>query len=229
MYSVYEAVKGAVKVCKIYALLCVLTFLSVFSFDAASAEESPPSETSTEEIKLEELEPEPLGDLFAIKLLEKIIELEDALKYLAKEVGTLKEELTEKVDKMDERITKLETAPPPAYTSRSGEPYTPPEPPQKRFEVGDIYLGSGFKAHDVVYETTDEGTTFSGEIEAVSTGAEEVEFEIIVYDEKDKMIGFTTFKFSDIDFGETRPFEATVKGPSAHWIKRYDMHYLRGS
>lgn len=216
--------------CRVYLLWYITVSLTVLSFGVVVAEEPSAAGTATEDIKLEELEPEPLGDLFAIKLLEKIIELEDALKFLAKEVGELKEELTNRMDKMDERLTKLETAPPPpVYTAGSNKPYAPKEPPQKRFEGGDLYLGSGFKAHNIVYETTDEGTKFTGEIEAASTGGEEVEFEIIVYDEKDKMIGFTTFKFSDIEFGETRPFEVVVKGPSAHWIKRWEMHYLRGS
>ncbi|MFQ5863338.1 MAG: FxLYD domain-containing protein [Candidatus Brocadiales bacterium] len=228
---VYKAIKGSEKIRKASVLaLCIFTSISIFFSEVASAEESSLKEPSTEEITAEELKPEPLGDLFAIKLLEKIIELEDALKYLAKEVREMNERLTGQVDEMNERLTKLETAPPPpTYTPTPGGTYTPPPPKQTRFEVGDIYLGFGFKGHDIVYETTEKGTIFTGEIEASSTGAERAEFEIIVYDEEDKMIGFTTFWLDDIDLGESRPFEATVKGPAAHWIKRYEIHHLRSS
>ncbi len=221
--------------------LCIFTSLPVFLFAVAGAEEAstakPPvnessaEEQSTEEVTLEDLKPEPLGDLFAIKLLEKIIELEDALKYLAKEVGEMNERLTKEVSEMKERLTKLETAPPPpAYAPASSGPYTPPPPPQKRFEVGDVYLGSGFKARDIVYETTEKGTTFTGKIENNSSAeVEKAEFEIIVYDEEDKMIGFTTFWLNDIGFGASQPFEVVVKGPKAHWIKRYEIRHLRSS
>ncbi|MFQ5956325.1 MAG: hypothetical protein ACE5KK_00970 [Candidatus Brocadiales bacterium] len=225
----YKTIKDPKKTRRITVLaLCVFVSLSTFFSGAASAEESSPKEPPTEELALDELKPEPLGDLFAIKLLEKIMELEDALKYLAKEVAEMNERFTVQMDEMDERLTKLETAPP-SYGWGSGEPSTPPPPKQTRFEVGDLYLGSGFKGRDIIYETTEEGTAFKGQIEAVSTGGERVEFEIIVYDGDGKMIGFTTFDLTDIELGETEPFVATVKGPAAHWIKRYEIHYLRGS
>jgi hypothetical protein len=194
--------------------------------EASSAPEAP-----TEGLRIEELEPEPLGDLFAIKLLEKIIELEDALKYLASEVGEMNERLTKKMDNLEQRVAKLEKAPPGyASGSGSGKSSAPKAPPKKRFEVGDVYLGSGFHGHTVIYETTDEGTKFSGEIKNNSSApAEKVEFEIVAYDENDKVIGVKAFKIEDLEVGESMPFDVLVKGPQAHWIVRHEIAFLRGS
>lgn len=232
MYSAHRAIERSGEMRKIMVLaLCVFTPLSIFFLGVTGAEETSPAGPPKGEVAVEELEPEPLDDVFAIKLLEKIIELEDALKYLAKEVGEMNRRLTEKVDKMGERLTKLEKSPP-AYTRKSetGKPYTPPPPPQTHFDVGDLYLGSGFKGHDIVYETTEKGTIFKGEIENDNTAEAEVaEFEVVVYDEKDKMLGVKGFVVQDIAMGEKMPFEALIKNTKAHWIKRYEIQYLRGS
>ncbi len=208
-------------------------YLSTFLPGVCLAEAPSAPEAPAEGLKLEELEPEPLGDLFAIKLLEKIIELEDALKYLATEVGEMNERLTKKMEALEQRVAKLEKAPP-GYASGSGsgsgKPSAPKPPPKKRFEVGDVYLGNGFYGHSVVYETTDEGTNFSGEITNNSSApTEKTEFEIVAYDENGKIIGAKSFKVEDLDVGESVPFEALMKGPQAHWIERHEMAFLRGS
>ncbi|MCP4365516.1 MAG: hypothetical protein GY800_09500 [Planctomycetes bacterium] len=205
--------------------------MSMFLSGVCFAEASSAPEAPAEGLKLEELEPEPLGDLFAIKLLEKIIELEDALKYLASEVGEMNDRLTKKMDNLEKRVAKLEKAPPGyASGSGSGKPSAPKPPPKKRFEVGDVYLGNGFYGHAVVYESTDEGTNFSGEIENKSPApTEKTEFEIVAYDENGKIIGAKSFKVEDLEVGESTPFEAHMKGPQAHWIKKHEMAFLRGS
>ncbi len=209
--------------------LCGSLCLSTFLFGVCLAGAAAAPEQSTEELRLEELEPEPLGDLFAIKLLEKIIELEDALKYLAGEVGEMNDRLTKKMDDLEERVAKLEKAPP-GYASGSGKPSAPRPPPKKRFEVGDLYLGNGFYGLTIIYETTDEGTVFSGEIKNESTApVEKVELEIIAFDENDKIIGTKSFNIEDLEIGESIPFDALLKGPQAHWIKRHEISYLRGS
>jgi hypothetical protein len=203
--------------------------LSVSCFEAAGAEEPSTEKPPSEEVKLEDLKPEPLGDMFGIKLLEKIIELEDAFKYLAKEVGQINEKLTKRMDELEEKLTNLEKAPP-VSASATGEPYTPPPPPQKRFEVGDLHLGSGFTAYKLAYETTEKGTTFTGEIKNGSSAPVEwVEFEITVFDEDNKLIGAKRFRVTNLHVGESTPFDETVKGPEAHWIKKYEIQFLRRS
>ena len=208
--------------------------LSVSYFEAAGAEgpsteKLPPEKSPSEEVKLEDLKPEPLGDMFGIKLLEKIIELEDAFKYLAKEVGQINEKLTKRMDALEEKLTNLEKAPP-ASVSATGEPYTPPPPPQKRFEVGELHLGSGFTAYNLAYETTEKGTAFTGEIKNGSSAPVEwVEFEITVFDEDNKLIGAKRFRVTNLHVGESTPLDETVKGPEAHWIKKYEIQFLRRS
>ncbi len=209
--------------------LCSFLYLSTFLPGVCLAEASSAPEAPAEGLRLEELEPEPLGDLFAIKLLEKIIELEDALRYLASEVGEMNERLTKKMDDLEQKIAKFEKAPP-GYASGSGKPSAPKAPPKKRFEVGDVYLGNGFHGHAIIYETTDEGTKFSGEIKNNSSApAEKVEFEIVAYDENDKVIGVKAFNIEDLEVGESTPFDVLVKGPQAHWIVRHEIAFLRGS
>jgi len=214
--------------------LCIFMALSVSYFEAAGAEgpsteKLPPEKSPSEEVKLEDLKPEPLGDMFGIKLLEKIIELEDAFKYLAKEVGQINEKLTKRIDELEEKLTNLEKAPP-APVSATGEPYTPPPPPQKRFEVGELHLGSGFTAYNLAYETTEKGTAFTGEIKNGSSAPVEwVEFEITVFDEDNKLIGAKRFRVTNLHVGESTPLDETVKGPEAHWIKKYEIQFLRRS
>lgn len=241
MHLVYMAIKRLGETLRVLVLgLCISAFPATTSFlETVSAEEPSATEQSTteqfsteppvEEPTLEELEPQPLDELFAIKLLEKIIELEDALWFMAKEVGGMKNELAEKVGEMEERIAKLEAAPPgPMYVP--GEPPVPSPPVQTRFEEGGVYLGHGFKIRGLIYETTPEGTVFKGEIvNNSSAGREIAEFEVVVFGDDGKMIGTKAFKVDDIEIGEVRPFEVLVKGPKAHWIKRYDMRYMRGS
>ena len=241
MHLVYMAIKRLGETLRVLVLgLCISAFPSTTSFlETVSAEEPSATEQSTteqfpteqpaEEPALEELEPQPLGDLFAIKLLEKIIELEDALRFMAKEVGEMKNKLAEKVGEMEERIAKLEEAPP-GLMHVPGEPPAPPPPAQTRFEEGSVYLGHGFKVRGLIYETTPDGTVFKGEVvNNGSAGKEIAEFEIVVFGDDGKMLGTKAFKVDDIEIGEARPFEVTVKGPKAHWIKKYDMRYMRGS
>ncbi|MEK7368389.1 MAG: FxLYD domain-containing protein, partial [Planctomycetota bacterium] len=149
--------------------------------------------------------------------------------YLAKEVGQINEKLTKRMDELEEKLTNLEKAPP-VSASATGEPYTPPPPPQKRFEVGDLHLGSGFTAYKLAYETTEKGTTFTGEIKNGSSAPVEwVEFEITVFDEDNKLIGAKRFRVTNLHVGESTPFDETVKGPEAHWIKKYEIQFLRRS
>ncbi|MEE9514890.1 MAG: hypothetical protein V3V54_02565, partial [Candidatus Brocadiales bacterium] len=169
MHLVYMVIKRLGETLRVLVLgLCISAFPSTTSFlETVSAEEPSATEQSTteqfsteppvEEPTLEELEPQPLDELFAIKLLEKIIELEDALWFMAGEVGEMKNELAEKVGEMEERIAKLEAAPPgPMHVP--GEPPAPPTPAQTRFEEGDVYLGHGFNVKGLIYETTPDGT-----------------------------------------------------------------------
>ncbi len=241
MHLVYMAIKRLGETLRVLVLgLCISAFPSTTSFlETVSAEEPSATEQSTteqfsteppvEEPTLEELEPQPLNEQFAIKLLEKIIELEDALWFMAGEVGEMKNELAEKVSEMEERIAKLEAAPPgPMHVP--GEPPAPPTPAQTRFEEGDVYLGHGFKIRGLIYETTPDGTVFKGEmVNNSSAGKDIVEFEIVVFDGDGRMLGTKAFKLHDVEIGEARPFETLIKGPKAHWVKKYDMRYLRGS
>ncbi|MEE9200590.1 MAG: FxLYD domain-containing protein [Candidatus Brocadiales bacterium] len=260
MHLAYGSIKPFEKILWLtVSVLCVFSFLTVLPF-AAMGEEQPPSEgpqatedTVFEEVikpafeespaesqpaeqesagnaSLEQLEPVPVDDLFAIKLLEKIIELEDAFKFLAREVGGMSERLTIRMEETEERITKLEESPPSlAHGPAGGEPYTPPPPVQARFEVGKMYLGEGFNVKNMAYETTPKGTVFTGQITNNGSAPRELaEFEIVAFGENDKMIGTKAFKITDFEVGETRPFEVTVKGPKANWITKYDFRYMRG-
>lgn len=260
MYLAYGSIKRFESILRLTVSgLCVFSFLTVLPF-AAMGEEQPPSEgrqatedTVFEEVikpafeenpaesqsaeqesagnaSLERLEPVPVDDLFAIKLLEKMIELEDAFKFLAREVGEMSERLTIRMEEIDERVTKLEKSPPSqAHGLAGGEPYTPPPPVQTRFEAGEIYLGEGFNVKNMVYETTPKGTVFTGQMTNNGSAPREVaEFEIVVFGENDRMIGTKAFKITDFEMGETRPFEVTVKGPKANWITKYDFRYMRG-
>lgn len=156
------------------------------------------------------------ADDYQTRIMEKVIALEQTL-----------QELMEKIEGMDRRITALEKgAPARRETPREVKPQ---EGAMEKKAKKLIDIGQGFYVINLDYEGIVENTVFTGELE--NSGSRDYQFVLIkveVYDEKGKLLGDNVLNISGMPMGTTKPFKITIYGVNVKDVADYEIKFVKG-
>lgn len=150
------------------------------------------------------------------RIMEKMIALEQTL-----------QELMEKVEGLDRRVTTLEKGAP----ARHEAPRTakPREGTAEKKAKKLIDIGQGFYVINLEYEGIVENTVFTGELE--NSSARDYQFVLIkveVYDEKGKLLGDNVLNITGVPMGTTKPFKITIYGVNVRDVASYEIEFVKG-
>lgn len=150
------------------------------------------------------------------RIMEKVIALEQTL-----------QELMDKIEGLDRRITALEKGAPAHRETPRVAP--PQESAAEKKAKKLIDIGQGFYVLNLGYEGIVENTIFTGELE--NSGTKDYQFVLLkveVYDGKGKLLGDNVLNIDGMSVGTTKPFKITIYGVNVRDVANYEIKFVKG-
>lgn len=164
--------------------------------------------------------------LFERMIIDKVTSMESSLR-----------ELTQKVESIERRLSKLEKTleerpASPSFSLGAGSTATgPQEPPRKRLKdtvPKEKDIGDGLRVINVDYNGVEQNTFFKGEIENNSEDHIEIAlFKIEVYGEQGNLLGIESFELKDIKRAWPTKFTLLIYKVDSDAIADYTIKRLR--